>query len=83
MNPKQKNINIHKLYCIAQLLVENLDELKVTTPKMIKFKSDLIGLCEELNNEVADTFTVQKSTYFHEITKKIDTILRKNFDDRM
>jgi hypothetical protein len=50
---------------------------------MVKYKSDLIGLCEELNNNVADTYTIQKSTYFHELTNKIDTILRKEFNENM
>ena len=83
MNPKKKHQEMHKLYCISQLLLENLDVLKPTTPKMVKFKDDLIGLCELLNNDVADTYTIQKSTYFHEMTKKIDTILRKEFNPEM
>ncbi len=50
---------------------------------MIQLKKDIIEMCELLNNEVADTYTIQKSTYFQEITKKIDTILRINFNDNM
>ena len=80
---KKKNQEIHKLYCISQLLLESLDELKPTSAKMKKFKDDLIGLCEQLNNDVADTYTVQKSTYFHSMTKKIDTIIRHEFNDKM
>lgn len=80
---KNKNKNMHKFYCLMQLLLENLDDLQVTTPKMLKLKADITEMCELLNNEVADTYTIQKSTYFQEITKKIDTILRKNFNDNM
>lgn len=80
---KSKKINMHKLYCLCNLLIENLEDLEVTKPKIVKFKTDLIGFCEELNNEVADTYTIQKSTYFHEITAKIDTIMRKNFNHEM
>ena len=80
---KKKNQEIHKLYCIAQLLLESLDELKPTSAKMVKFKDDLIGLCEQLNNDVANTYTVQKSTYFHSMTKKIDSIVRHEFNDKM
>lgn len=83
MNPKKKNVEITKLYCLAQLLVESLDVLKPNTPNMVKFKDDLIGLCEELNNVSADTYTVQKSTYFQEISAKIDTILRHQFREKM
>jgi hypothetical protein len=50
---------------------------------MVKFKADLIGLCEQMNNEVADTAAIQKSTYFHDMTKKIDTIVRHEFNDKM
>lgn len=80
---KKKNQEIHKLYCISQLLLESLDELKPTSAKMVKFKEDLIGLCEQMNNDVADTYTVQKSTYFHELTQKIDTLVRHHFNPNM
>lgn len=80
---KSKKINMHKLYCLCNLLIENLDDLEVTKPEIVKFKTDLVGFCELLNEEVANTYTVQKSTYFHEITAKIDTILRCNFKEEM
>jgi len=83
MNPKKKHTLMHKLYCLSSLLLENLDELKPTTPTAIKFKDDLTGFCEELNNQVADTATIQKSTYFSTISNKIDTILRKEFNENM
>jgi hypothetical protein len=83
MNPKRKNTQIHKLFCLSNLFLENVDELKPTTPRMVKLKSDLIDFCEELNNSVANTATVQKSTYFSEISHKIDTILRKEFNPEM
>jgi hypothetical protein len=83
MKPKEKNIKMHKLFCLSSLLLENLDELKPTTPKMIKYKEDLIGLCEEMNKNVENTYTIQKSTYFQDICNKIDTVLRKNFNDNM
>jgi len=74
---------MHKFYCLMQLVLENLDELKVTAPRMIQLKNDITEMCELLNDEVADTYTIQKSTYFQEITKKIDTILRINFNENM
>jgi hypothetical protein len=64
-------------------MLENLDELQVTTPKMKKARLDLIALFEEMNNELATTDTILKSTYFNDISKKIDTIIRKNFDGNM
>jgi hypothetical protein len=80
---KKKNIETTKLYCLSQLLLESLDYLKPTTPKMIKFRADLIGLCEEINNITADSETVRKSTYFHQISAKIDTVVRREFKENM
>ena len=80
---KKKKVNMHKLYCLLQLVQENLDDLKVTDPRAIKFKNDMSDYCELINNQVANTYTIQKSTYFQEITKKIDTIMRANFNDEM
>lgn len=83
MNTKQKAQKMHKFYCLMQLLQENLDELKVTNPKMIELKENIAEFCELLNNECADTYTIRKTTYFQGITNKIDTILRKEFNEKM
>ena len=74
---------MHKLVCLSHLMLENLDELNPTTDKMKKAKLDLIALFEELNNELASSDTIQKTTYFNDMSKKIDTILRINFDNSM
>jgi hypothetical protein len=47
---------------------------------MLKFRDDLIGFCEELNNDVADTNEIQRGTYFQEISNKINTIIRRNYE---
>lgn len=83
MTPKNKSIKMHLFYALMQLLLECLDELKVTNPRMIELKSQLIETCEILNNECANTFTVQKSTYFQELTNKINTLMRKSFNPEM
>lgn len=80
---KKKKMEMHKLYCLCNLLLESLDRLKPTTERMHKYQYDLIGFCEELNNVLADTSTIQRSTYFQEITNKIDTILRREFNENM
>ena len=74
---------MHKLVCLSHLMLENLDELNPTTEKMKKSKLDLIALFEELNNELASSDTIQKTTYFNDMSKKIDTILRINFNQEM
>jgi hypothetical protein len=65
------------------LLQDNLDDLKVSTPRMIELKNNLSELCELLNNQLASTSTVQKTTYFQELTNKIDTLMRKSFNPEM
>jgi hypothetical protein len=80
---KKKQINMHKFYCLMNLLLENLDELKVTNPRMIQLKADLTEMCELLNEECKDTYTIQKSTYFQDITNKINTTMRKMFNPEM
>lgn len=83
MNPKKKQIKMHLFFCLMQLLLECLDELKVTNPRMIELKKNLIEFCELLNDECANTYTVQKTTYFQDITNKINTIMRKSFNSEM
>lgn len=80
---KSKNVNMHKFYCLCQLLLENLDDLKVSNKRMTELKSQLIEFCELLNEECNNTYTIQKSTYFQELTNKINTIMRKNFNPEM
>ena len=80
---KRKQMLCHKLVCLSHLMLENLEELNPTTEKMKKAKIDLIALFEELNNELASSDTIQKTTYFNDMSKKIDTILRINFNQEM
>ncbi len=80
MTPARKSQLSHKLVVLVQLQLELLDELKPTTERMQKYQADLVGFSEELNNAIADTETVQRSTYFQELANKVDTVIRKNFD---
>jgi hypothetical protein len=80
MTPARKSQLSHKLVVLVQLQLELLDELKPTTERMRKYQSDLVGFSEELNNAIADTETVQSSTYFQDLANKVDTVIRKNFD---
>lgn len=83
LNPKQKSMKMHLFFCLMQLLLECLDELKVTNPRMIDLKNNLTKMCELLNEECKDTYTIQKTTYFQTITNKINAILRNNFNPEM
>ena len=77
----QKLRNMQRLVCLSWLLVETLDDLKVDTSKMLKYKKDLTDFVETLNDDLANTRAIQKSTYFNDLTNKIDTVIRKNFKD--
>lgn len=69
-----------------QLLQDNLDDFdswENATPRMKQLRADLSEFCELLNNECNGTFAVQKSTYFQELSNKIDTMLRKCFNPEM
>jgi hypothetical protein len=48
MSPKQKNQQAQKLMCLSFLLLETLDDLKVTEHKIVKYKQDLTGFIEAL-----------------------------------
>ncbi len=85
MNKKHK-INLHKFYALMQLLQDNLDDFEnfdKATPRMKQLRTNMSEFCELLNNECANTFAVQKTTYFQELSNKIDTILRKNFNPEL
>jgi len=81
MTQKRENTLMHKLVCLSMLLQENLDELNPTTERMKTLKITLTEFTEVLNNELKTTDTIMRTTYFQDISNKIDTILRKNFDE--
>jgi hypothetical protein len=79
MNPKKKHQLMHQLVCIKMIELEIYDQLKPTSAKMIQ----QLEFCEEFIDSIADTSTVQKTTYFNDMVKKIETIVRKDFNDTM
>jgi len=80
---KKKAIEMHKLVVLSMLLQECLDELNPDTKRMKELRATLLQFTEELNDGLKDTFTMQKTTYFQDLSNKVDTILRKNFNPEM
>jgi len=80
MNPKQKSIKMHLFYVLMTLLLECLDELKITGERVNELHKILTDFCEVLNDEMAHTEAIQKTTYFQEISNKVNTIIRKSFN---
>lgn len=83
MTTKEKSMKMHLFYCLMQLLLECLDELKVNNPRMIELRKNMIDACELLNEDCKNTYTVQKTTYFQSLTNQINTLIRKNFNQNM
>lgn len=81
MNPKKKHQKMHLMVCLAQILLDTIEELNPTTEVMQKAKNDIKNFCELLESSILDTDTVQKTTYFNDISRKIETVIRKNFND--
>lgn len=83
---KKKKVNLHKFYALMQLLQGNLDDFddkEFATPRMKELRANLGEFCELLNDECSGTFAVQKTTYFVELSNKIDTMMRKCFNPEM
>jgi len=74
---------MHLLYCLSNLLLECLDDLQITTEKGKKLKQDITEMAELLNNECNNTLAVRKTTYFQNISNKIMTVIRKEFNPEM
>lgn len=83
MNPKQKSIKMHLFYVLMNLLLECLDELKITEPRAKELQNNLTDFCEILNNEMARTEAIQRTTYFQDLSNKVNTIIRKNFNPEL
>jgi len=79
MNPKKKHQLMHQLVCIKMIELEIYDQLKLTSKEMLQ----QVKFCEEFIDSILDTSTVQKTTYFNDMVKKIETIIRKDFNDTM
>jgi hypothetical protein len=77
MNPKKKHQLMHQLVCIKMIELEIYDQLKLTSQQMLQ----QVKFCEEFINSIAATSTIQKTTYFNDMVKKIETIIRKDFDE--
>jgi hypothetical protein len=83
MKHSRKDILCHKLVALSQLMLDTIDELQPTNKLVQEKKQDVIDFCEMINGKILDTDTVQKTTYFPELTQKIDYIMNKYFNHKM
>lgn len=81
MNPKKKKMLMSKVVAYSFLYLEALDELQATKPETVKFRDDIIGYLESLGNHIKDTDGIKKGMHFQNMANKIDTVVRKNFEE--
>ena len=82
MNKRESTL-AHKMVVLSLLLQECLDELNPTTQKMIDLRNTLLQFVDELNEELQGTEAMVKHTYFQELSNKVDSIMRNNFNPNM
>lgn len=79
MNPKRKSELCHLLVVLSNLTLEVLDELQPTSQTVIEYKELLTKKCEEVNDSLIDIPEVRSSTYFQDLSNKVNTVIRKNY----
>jgi len=80
---KKKTLKFHKLAFLTNLLIMELDELKPTAEIGVnlhhKSKEFILAL-EPFLEVVYDSKQICSGTYLSDMTNKIDTIIRKNYE---
>ena len=82
MTPKNKAQKAHTIAVLFGLLAEYIDDFAPNSPlgEKIKIKSEeILPLADEMIDQVFNIKSVSQSTYINDLTNKIDTVIRKNF----
>lgn len=80
--PKRKALLTHKICAISLLMIEALDELKANSEISQDFRAkceDIIPFCERILNESFQAKQVRRSTYLTDLSNKVDTVIRRNY----
>jgi hypothetical protein len=83
MNPKREAQICHTVTVLMALLADYTDELDELKPISKRFKDkveDLLPLCEELITQVYGFPEISSSTYLTDLSNKIDSIIRHNYE---
>ena len=83
LTPKRRTQLSHKLIVLSDLILENLDELQATnelSKEMVSGIEKLKGNCESLIDPVYKIDSIACSTYLQDLSKKVDTVIRKNLE---
>lgn len=83
MNPKREAQICHTITVLMSLLADYTHEIKEFNPvsKQFKEKADeLLPICEELLTKVYGFPEISSSTYLTDLSNKIDSIIRHNYE---
>lgn len=83
MNPKKHNHITHKIAVLANLMTGALDEINANSELALDFKQkceELLPFCERIVDDTFKSKQVRNSTYMNELSNKVDTIIRKNYE---
>jgi len=83
MNPKREAQICHTITVLMSLLADYTDELNELKPLSKRFKDkveDLLPVCEELITQVYGFSEISSSTYLTDLSNKIDSIIRHNYE---
>tara|TARA_R110000822_G_scaffold158210_1_gene297797 strand:- start:304 stop:567 length:264 start_codon:yes stop_codon:yes gene_type:complete len=82
MTEKNTAQKAHTIAVLFGLLAEYIDDFAPNSPlgEKIKLKSEEISpLADQMIDSVFSIKSVSQSTYINDLTHKVDTVIRKNF----
>ena len=82
MSQKELHQKTHKIAVLAYLMSEALEEINADSAQALGFKSrcdGMIGFCETILNESFAVKTIKNTTYLQDLSNKVDTVIRKNY----
>ena len=80
---KKDAIRYHKLAALSNSLLIELDEMKPTAPigsNLHQKAKEFIEALEPFLSSTYDSEIVRSTTYLTDLSHKIDTVIRKNFE---
>lgn len=86
MTPKQEAQEAHKIAVLFELLADATEKLTPNSPVAIDIKKKALEIVPLANTFVDAVFSfksISSSTYFTDLSKKVDTVIRKNFDEKI
>lgn len=83
LNPKREAEITHKIAALSVSMIQALDELQAETPfakDFIQESESIIKKCEKILEDCYTLKTLNQKPYLHNLSNKIDTVIRKNFE---